>query len=59
MNNPVHVKLKTKDEDLPVIVHNVRNKKFKSYIELKGLDYLSINCVRTNGPTLCPIVWLP
>ncbi len=21
--------------------------------------YLSINCVRTNGPTLCPIVWLP
>ncbi len=22
-------------------------------------DYLFINCVRTNGPTLCPIVWLP
>ncbi len=22
-------------------------------------DYLSINCVRTNRPTLCPIVWLP
>ncbi len=21
--------------------------------------YLSINFVRTNGPTLCPIVWLP
>ncbi len=21
--------------------------------------YLSINCVRTNGSTLCPIVWLP
>ncbi len=24
-----------------------------------SLNYLSINCVRTNGPTLCPIVWLP
>ncbi len=38
MNNPVNVKLKTKDEDLPVIVHNVKHKKYKSYIELKGLD---------------------
>ena len=22
-------------------------------------SYMSINSVRTNGPTLCPIVWLP
>ncbi len=26
---------------------------------LMGNDYLSINSVRTNGPTLCPIIWLP
>ncbi len=25
----------------------------------QAFSYLSINCVRTNGPTLCPIVWLP
>ncbi len=25
----------------------------------RTVSYLSINCVRTNGPTLCPIVWLP
>ena len=26
---------------------------------LQDTHYLSINSVRTNGPTLCPIVWLP
>ncbi len=23
------------------------------------MNYMSIKSVRTNGPTLCPIVWLP
>ena len=28
-------------------------------IQEKGYNYLSISSVRTNGLTLCPLVWLP
>ncbi len=31
----------------------------KDIISCYNWNYLSINPVRTNGPTLCPIVWLP
>ncbi len=28
-------------------------------IQEKGYNYLSVSSVRTNGLTLCPLVWLP